>query len=269
MKYDLLKDQISEWLDRYPKLLPILYILMDKLLLRTWYVHRALRRIKLHSESKLLDAGTGFGQYPWYIVHTYPGVHVTGTDLKKDYLDRAARSFDAFGISNRVTWKVDDLTDPTVTELFDCILAVDVLEHIIEDERAITHFANRLTTGGYLIISTPSDQGGSDVHSRDQESFIGEHVRDGYNLEDLTQKLSNAGFHITEQHYSYGIWGSIAWRLLIKFPILLLGKSILFAPLVMIYYLPVLPLGFLLNFVDLKISNQGGTGLIVVARQYD
>ncbi|MCY4233172.1 MAG: class I SAM-dependent methyltransferase [Bacteroidetes bacterium] len=265
MKYDLLKDRISVWLDKYPKLLPILYGLMDKLFLRTWYVHRSLRRINPQFGSKLLDAGTGFGQYAWHTLHKYPGVHVTATDLKKDYLDRGARSFDAFGLSDRVTWKVDDLTAPNLKELFDYILAVDVLEHIVEDEMAIAHFAKLLNRGGYLIISTPSDQGGSDVHDSTQESFIGEHVRDGYNLEDLINKLSNAGFQTVEQHYSYGTWGSVAWRLLIKLPILLLGKSILFTPLVMLYYLPVLPLGLLLNFVDLKISNKVGTGLIVVA----
>ena len=183
MKYDLLKDRISVWLDKYPKLLPILYGLMDKLFLRTWYVHRSLRRINPQFGSKLLDAGTGFGQYAWHTLHKYPGVHVTATDLKKDYLDRGARSFDAFGLSDRVTWKVDDLTAPNLKELFDYILAVDVLEHIVEDEMAIAHFAKLLNRGGYLIISTPSDQGGSDVHDSTQESFIGEHVRDGYNLQ--------------------------------------------------------------------------------------
>ncbi len=252
-------------MDANPKRLPILYALMDKLLLRTWYVHKALQNINLQSGSRLLDAGTGFGQYAWHTIHAFPGVHVTGIDLKKDYLDLAARSFDAFGISHRVTWKVDDLTDPKTTERFDCILAVDVLEHIVEDEKVIHHFAKRLTEGGHLIISTPSDLGGSDVRDSHQESFIGEHVRGGYNLDHLTRKLSDAGFHITEQHYSYGLWGAIAWRLLIKFPIVLLGKSILFAPIVILYYLPVLPAGLLMNLVDLKISNKRGTGLIIVA----
>ena len=41
----------------------------------------------------------------------------------------------------------------------------------------------------YLLISTPSDKGGSDVHNDDEESFIDEHVRDGYSIKDITEKL--------------------------------------------------------------------------------
>ncbi len=267
MEYDAIKDRISHWLDSYPRLLPLLFAVLDLLFLRTWYVHRALRKNGLGPDSNLLDAGTGFGQYTWYVLRKYPGVKVTATDLKEDYLKRAAKYFDISGLSDRIKLHVEDLTDPSVAGLFDYILAVDVLEHIEEDDMAIHHFARRLQRGGYLIISTPSDQGGSDVHDANQESFIGEHVRDGYNLNELIQMLTNAGLEIVDAQYSYGTWGSLAWRLLIKFPMVLLGKSLFFAPLVALYYIPVLPFGLLMNTVDLYRSNTHGTGLIIVARQ--
>ncbi|MCY4225625.1 MAG: methyltransferase domain-containing protein [Bacteroidetes bacterium] len=267
MDYDAIKDRISRWLDSSPTFLPILYHVMDLFFLRTWYVHRALRTIDLQSGSRLLDAGTGFGQYAWHVVRNYPRVHVTATDLKKDYLDRAARTFDAFGLLNQVDFQLDDLTDPHIHEHFDCILAIDVLEHIVDDDTAIHHFSERLNPGGYLIISTPSDQGGSDVHHSHQQSFIGEHVRDGYNLKELHQKLVDAGLDIVAKEYSYGKWGSIAWRLLIKCPILLLGKSMFLAPLVALYYIPILPIGLLMNLMDLHQINDRGTGLMIVARK--
>jgi len=241
--------------------------MMDLFFLRTWYVHRALRNIHLQPGSMLLDAGTGFGQYAWHMIRKYPGVRVTATDLKKDYLDRASRTFDAFGLSNHIHFQIDDLTDPQISEKFDCILAVDVLEHIVDDDAAIGHFYQRLSPGGHLIISTPSDQGGSDVHHSDQKSFIGEHVRDGYNLQELHQKLAQAGLKVIQEEYSYGRWGSIAWRLLIKLPILLLGKSMFFAPLIALYYIPILPLGLVMNLVDLNQINDSGTGLMITARK--
>ncbi len=267
MEYDAIKDRISRRLDLNPGLLPLLYGVLNLLFLRTWYVHQALRRIRLHAGSRLLDAGTGFGQYAWHVVRKYPKVHVTGIDLKKEYLARAARCFDSYGLTDRVILQVDDVTDSKITSMFDCILAVDVLEHIEEDEVAVHHFAERLRPGGHLIISTPSDLGGSDVHRSDQESFIGEHVRDGYNLQELTQKLSSAGLEIAEAKYSYGTWGSLAWRLLIKIPIRLLGTSFFLMPLVVLYYVPVLPVGLFLNFLDLHQTNSRGTGLIVVAQR--
>ncbi len=267
MEYDPIKDRLGSLLDSRPRLLPILFGILDLLFLRTWYVHRVLRKLSLGPGARLLDAGTGFGQYAWYVLRKYSGVSVTGIDIKKDYLDRAARCFLAFGLSDRVELLVDDVTKPKVKGAFDCILAVDILEHIESDEVAIGHFSRRLLPGGRLIISTPSDQGGSDVKADGQSSFIGEHVRDGYNLGELTRKLEDAGLKIEESHYSYGPVGSAAWRMLIKVPMLLLGKSLLLAPLVAIYYIPVLPLGLSLNALDLSRNNDAGTGLIVVARR--
>ena len=267
MEYDTIKNRISGWLDANPKLLPVLFNILDLLFLRTWYIHRALQSANLKSGSKLLDAGTGFGQYAWHTVRTYTGVAVTVTDIKKEYLERAERCFEAFGLLDQIKLRVDDLTDTKIQDTFDCILVVDVLEHIEEDDAAIQHFSKQLRQGGYLIISTPSDHGGSDVHTRDQKSFIGEHVRSGYNLSELCEKLRQAGLEITKAEYSYGTWGSIAWRLLVKVPIQLLGKSFLFAPLVAMYYIPMLPLGLLLNLADLYHENKSGTGLIIIAHQ--
>ena len=53
-----------------------------------------------------------------------------------------------------------------------------------------------LRPGGYVIVNTPSDLGGSDVSGEGDESFIGEHVRDGYNRAELEAKLVRAGFEI-------------------------------------------------------------------------
>ena len=79
-----------------------------------------------------------------------------------------------------------------------------------------------------LLISNPSDQGGSDVKSESDSSFIEEHVRDGYNIKEIEQKLLSAGFSKVESKYSYGTPGKISWRLSMKYPILMLGSSKLF-----------------------------------------
>ena len=171
MEYDPIKDRFGRLIDSYPRCLPILFGILDLLFLRTWYVHRALRKLNLGPGARLLDAGTGFGQYAWHMLRKYSGVSVTGIDIKKDYLERADRCFRAFGLSDRVELLVDDVTKPQVEGAFDCILAVDILEHIEADEVAIGHFSQRLLPGGRLIISTPSDQGGSDVKADGQSSF--------------------------------------------------------------------------------------------------
>ena len=61
-----------------------------------------------------------------------------------------------------------------------------------------------LKKGGRVIISTPSDKGGSDVHHDHDESFIDEHVRDGYGIDEIDNKLKDAGFNKVVAKYTYG-----------------------------------------------------------------
>ena len=63
------------------------------------------------------------------------------------------------------------------------------MEHIEEDVLVFQNFYKSLKNNGILLISTPSDKGGSDVHDDHGESFIDEHVRDGYSIKDITEKL--------------------------------------------------------------------------------
>ena len=118
---------------------------------------------------------------------------------------------------------------------------------------------------GVLLISTPSDQGGSDVHEHGEESFIEEHVRDGYNIVEIEEKLKKAGFTKVEARYAYGTPGHISWLFSMKYPILMLGASKLFFIILPIWYIIFYPWCFLLNFVDVRKLHKTGTGLIVKA----
>ena len=104
------------------------------------------------------------------------------------------------------------------------------------------------------------------MHSENDSSFIGEHVRDGYGREEITGKLSDAGYKDVSVTYTYGTPGSIAWRLSMKYPVIMLSVSKLFFILLPFYYLAVMPFVLVLNTVDLYTSHKKGTGLLVVAR---
>jgi len=103
-----------------------------------------------------------------------------------------------------------DLTKLSEKNCYDLILSVDVMEHIEEDYTVFENFHRSLKENGTLIISTPSDKGGSDVHSEHDDSFIGEHVRDGYSINDITEKLTRAGFRDINASYTYGKPGSVS-----------------------------------------------------------
>ena len=169
------------------------------------------------------------------------------------------------GLSERVSFGEADLTTFSDPGKYDLILSVDVMEHIEDDESVFRNFHQSLADGGILIISTPSDMGGSGVHSHDEESFIGEHVRNGYGMDEIRGKLTSAGFRNIGIKYSYGVPGNISWHISMKYPVRLLNKSMVFAFILPFYYLIAFPVALILNFLDLRLSHKKGSGLIIKA----
>jgi hypothetical protein len=107
--------------------------------------------------------------------------------------------------------------------------------------------------------------GGSDVHDDGETSFIEEHVRDGYGIDEIEEKCKRAGFSKVEARYSYGAPGKISWKLSMKYPMLLLNKSKAFFIILPFYYLVTMPFSLLLNVFDVNGTHSTGTGLIVKA----
>ena len=268
MQYDPIKSSLGRAFNKTPGLRIFFYRLLDLLLLRTWHIKQEIRQWARERKGKqvLLDAGSGFGQYSYYL----SGINqkewsVEAVDLKEEQIADCAAFFTHIGRSN-VLFETADLTQYSKPDTFDLILSVDVMEHISDDEKVFRNFYDSLTQEGVLLISTPSDQGGSDVHDHEEEkSFIGEHVRDGYSISEIRIKLKRAGFQRTTARYAYGKPGQMAWRLSMKYPILLLNLTKLFFVLLPFYYLVIFPFCIFLNWMDVHQYHNKGTGLIVLA----
>jgi len=265
MNYDPIKKDLGNVFNKHPFLRKLFYQLLDLLLLRTWHVHRELRKwTSSQSKAMVLDAGSGFGQYSFYLSRKDPQYTIDAVDVKDDQIADCNAFFQKVNLTN-VKFQVGDLTQSIADNKYDLVVCVDVMEHILEDVTVFRNFHQAMKPGAMLLISTPSDQGGSDVHEETGESFIGEHVRDGYNVAEMADKLKQAGFEKMEILYSYGAPGKIAWRLSMKYPMLMLNTSKLFFVLVPFYYLITYPFSFVLNYLDTYTKHTTGTGLIVKA----
>ncbi|MCF8217412.1 MAG: methyltransferase domain-containing protein [Bacteroidales bacterium] len=266
MQYDPIKKVLGNFFNRTPAMRKVFYRMLDWLLLRTWHVKKELREWKKDKgdDVQILDAGSGFGQYDYALIRMNPKWTIEGIDVKEEQVEDCNQFFKKIGYPN-VYFHVDDLTTYYKDNHFDLVLSVDVMEHILEDVEVFKNFYRSMKPGGMVLISTPSDQGGSDVHEHDDESFIEEHVRDGYNIEAIQEKLKTAGFQKTEARYSYGKPGQISWRLSMKYPIKLLNVSKLFFILIPFYYLLAFPIACCLNYRDVNKQHPSGTGLIVKA----
>ncbi|PTX22473.1 methyltransferase family protein [Pontibacter mucosus] len=267
MQYDPIKRVLGNVFNKTPFLRRVFYNLLDLLLLRAWHVHKELSEWaenRRGGEQHILDAGSGFGQYTYKLSGMSGKWRILAVDVKEEQVSDCNRFMRAIGRHN-VLFKIADLVKYREPESYDLILSVDVMEHILEDVEVFRNFHASLRPGGMLLISTPSDQGGSDVHGEDEASFIEEHVRDGYNIKEIEGKLRTAGFSKVQARYSYGKPGQVSWRLSMKYPLLMLNASKIFFIVLPFYYLVTFPVSLVLNWLDVNGKHPSGTGLIVKA----
>ncbi len=260
MQYEPIKDRIAGLLGGSACFRILLYRMLDTLLLRQRYVKAAVsEHLQPDQKQRVYDAGAGYCQYSWYILEKWQQAKVFALDLKADYI----RDFVAWlkpEYRKRFSFTEGDLQSYQPKNRYNLILAIDILEHIPDDMAVLSSFYNCLDEGGKLIISTPSD-------TDEAAKFTAEHVRPGYSMQELVNKLETTGFKIVEQRYSYGFWGSLAWRLSIRNPLKIINRSKLFLALLPLYLLAVLPFTILFNHLDMMTDNESGTGIIVVAEK--
>ena len=269
MYYDPIKNIFANTIRKYPSLRILFYKVLDLMFLRSWFVRRELRSIRNKFGEKkidIYDAGSGFGQYSYYMSVKLNPCKILSVDVKEDWIDDC-KTFFAQKKVNIVSFAVEDLTSISHKDRFDLIVCVDVMEHIQEDVTVFSNFFKSLKPGGYLLINSPSIYGGSDVHGDEEESFIGEHARDGYSNEDLESKLLPLGFSTYKCRYTYGFWGDKAWRLGIKYPMLLLNISKIFLLILPLYYLLTFPFALIMMYIDYSIESSRGSGINFIAKK--
>jgi len=269
MHYDPIKNVFAGIIKRYPFLRVIFYKILNLMFLRSWYVRRELKALREKfgdDEITIYDAGSGFGQYTYFMVNNLSPCKIFSVDVKEDWINDSKEFFSKRKIKN-ISFNVEDLTKINHQDKFDVIVCIDVMEHIEKDEQVFRNYFTALKKNGYLLINSPSIYGGSDVHDENEESFISEHARDGYSKEDLESKLHPLGFETYQTKYTYGFWGDKAWRLGIKYPMFLLNISKLFFIILPVYYLVTLPITLLMMFADYSSNNKIGSGINYIAKK--
>jgi 2-polyprenyl-3-methyl-5-hydroxy-6-metoxy-1,4-benzoquinol methylase len=267
MQYEPIKRSLGKFFSGPPFIRKIFYSLLNLILLRTWHIRKALKGIAgvLPAEANILDAGSGPGQYTWRICRMNRNWHITGVDIDNEQVEDCRIFFMKAGLEKRTSFRTADLAAYKEPDTYDLILSVDVMEHIRDDEKVFLNFYESLKSNGFLLISTPSDKGGSDAHAADDRSFIEEHVRNGYSISEINEKLTRAGFVNINTHYTYGRPGNVSWKIIMKYPVIMLNISYIFFIILPFYYLVLLPVALILNFFDLRINHKSGTGLLVTA----
>ncbi len=260
MHYEPIKETLGNFFNKSPFLRKVFYKLLDLLLLRSWHVHRELKKWKKDAPKnpKILDAGFGFGQYTLYIKNLFPSTCILGVDMEEDQVSDCNQFFRAIKKEN-VLFKVANLLEFQKPNMYDLCLCADVLEHTSDDQRVMNNILISLKPGGMLLVSSSSDTAECEKEHLDDSSCS------GYSMDEIKEKLRKAGFSKIKAHYSYGVPGKLSWKLSMKYPMKMLSISKIFLIILPFYYLIIYPIAFILNIMDVRRAHITGSGLVVKA----
>jgi 2-polyprenyl-3-methyl-5-hydroxy-6-metoxy-1,4-benzoquinol methylase len=174
---------------------------------------RTERGMEYQGALQVLDAGSGNGDFAFRLARRYARATIHGVDIDGEHVAACQARLGATPLPN-LTFAQADLTESVGTKVYDLTYSVDVLEHISDDQAALANLARALRPGGRLIIHTPLTPQHHWLRRFDLERCPrADHVRQGYNEEDLQAKVRASGLEITSVRHTHGRWGTLAWEL--------------------------------------------------------
>jgi len=151
---------------------------------------------------RILEIGCGLGNLAHYLIR---GEVVVGIDISAESIDQVRARYAAHP---QVQALVYDIADETCLELgrfrFDTAISINVLEHIEDDQRALSHMWYLLQPGGVLLLVVPA----FDWLYGSMDRSIGHFRR--YNKQGLADILESIGFQIQFQKYLNAL-GALGW----------------------------------------------------------
>jgi SAM-dependent methyltransferase len=138
----------------------------------------------------VLDAGCGDGLLAQMLVQRHPECQVVGADNDPARLGLAEERARRAGLTN-IVFQTLDLTEGLGEKRFDVVMAIETLEEIVDDHRALAAMTGALRPGGLLIAHVPD---------RDWEPLLPgservwrHEVRHGYGKDEIREMLERAG----------------------------------------------------------------------------
>ena len=203
---------------------------------------RLLKKIKIDSALEI-----GFANRD--LLSSIKARHKVGIDLKK-----AKRKFK--------TIQIDEKDFKTKNKV-DLVIALEVLEHIKDDEKALKRWSSWLKEGGYLLLSVPANIKHWDL----MDDYAGHKRR--YGRREILSKAYNAGLkNVQIYHYGFPILNFSKWfknKMMKKQRVKsnvghLKGFKVLIAKSLLL---------FIISINELFLWTNLGIGYIVLLRRFD
>lgn len=158
---------------------------------------------------RILDAGSGPGVFSFELGRRFPEASILGIDMRKEAIEASKH------IANKIKSVNVEFRQVSIEELderdtFNLILCVDILEHIENDLKALHALYDAVSPGGILLLHVPALYRRYPVWKKSLNFDVETHVRNGYEPEEIKEKVKNVGFLIQESGLTYGFWETLS-----------------------------------------------------------
>jgi SAM-dependent methyltransferase len=161
----------------------------------------ALNRFAPRKErSTILEVGVSSGHFLNDLRRNFPDDVIIGADYTRGTLEEIAPRFEGIPLV-----QMDLTQSPFPSDGFDCIILLNVLEHIEHDDLAVAHCFRMLRPGGILVIEVPAGPGLYDDYDRELMHFR------RYRRQGLIKLVSEAGFHVEEASHIGCLLYALFW----------------------------------------------------------
>lgn len=174
-------------------------------------------RLGIKPGEKLLDLGCGGGRHAYQALRL--GARVVALDAGSDEVRQVRATVAAMAFAGEVTSTFeaaavqgDALALPFADGTFDKVIAAEVLEHIPDDQSAMSELARVLRPGGMLAVTVPrlGPEAMNWALSDEYHDVPGGHVRI-YRRSTLVSRLRRAGLRPFASHYAHALHSPYWW----------------------------------------------------------
>lgn len=176
---------------------------------------KLIKQVPLPEQAKILDLGTGYGEYAISLAGALPKARVYALDIDPERILTLRTALEKNGITNISTFC--QKVETTFLSDLDFVFAIDVFEHIHPEEMPFASVHQRLTSGGHFLVKIPNvtqktifPEGWFEEHHDWLEE---EHVGQVYDLDGLKQRFLGEGFEIVHASYTDGYLSRLGWEL--------------------------------------------------------
>jgi SAM-dependent methyltransferase len=174
-------------------------------------------RLGLHRGERLLDLGCGGGRHAFGAFRL--GARVVALDTEAEEVSKVRNTIEAMLDAKEVppdeeagVVRANALRLPFHDASFDRVIAAEVLEHIEQDQTAMSELARVLRPGGTMAVTVPrfGPEAVNWALSREYHDIEGGHVRI-YRRSILVERLREAGLKPLGSHHAHALHTPYWW----------------------------------------------------------